>query len=720
VDAERIRQIVRRQNKNCLFGITDSFNLGYGGIRQRKFDFVTQALYYDGRDVGGVFLYKFRPGVNYQWVRKNADTAMEDVFACDILADFLPYLKVFDKRYAENIQIVEKALAGKATLKRIDLRHREINFRRVEDLRRFLRAIEEVADTYDLDTINEYTALKVEGKRLVLRVGIENFRESRSLRNNLKGLRSTFRGWWGSRSAAAAVSPSIEQAGATRKRDIGSSHLNNPLQSSISDPDGGSIRRLTSEILEQCAVFEHHHTRARSFLKDYTLCMYLLEKFLKNTGRRDECVIYYNIETRRTVRGLSPHQIKAILKNREAKETYRIDSKTIKGFLAFLEEFVRLNRLKRYSSPYAAEGEIMAELVDWIIKNQVPKRQKPRRRRAAAASAVNSAPARAKPTAGQAAAGPAVSNQGPIHAVEIDYPVCGGSLKILSRFFPIEGAFISTASISEEHGAVDMRKQLTMIDSVSARKSVIDASGRSCIENITRIDQWRKIFKQWVQLKLKDNHAHFIFTGGLFEWCIFHHFCVMLEALRETGQGEHKQYSLHLPILGTPRRSKRLIIGLSPKVPEKGFDRESIAELLSAANVAYYRRGRSYVSYKEALERSRLNYSVYFDGVMITSNCGEKGSQPLVRLFLWSDVKSMAAKYLRSPRPGRCVRGWHDPAKDLSTTVGRNGNLMTGRHRECIPPIEAESSRRPPTSPGRAAGPARRLKTMNPQPVKNE
>ncbi|TRZ50157.1 hypothetical protein D4Q80_00760, partial [bacterium] len=113
---------------------------------------------------------------------------MEDVSACDILADMLPYLRVFDKRYEDNIKIVEEALRGKAVVKRIDLRTLEINFRRVGSLWRagslynFLSAIEEVTDPCDLGNINEYTALKVEGKRLILRVGIENFAESRSLR----------------------------------------------------------------------------------------------------------------------------------------------------------------------------------------------------------------------------------------------------------------------------------------------------------------------------------------------------------------------------------------------------------------------------------------------------------------------------------------------------------------------------------------------------------
>lgn len=205
-DPVRIRDIVRKKNPDCVFGITDSFNLGYENPRpERDFDFITHVIYYEDSDYGAVIIAKNNKPLtqvwnNPYWSRKNRGVAMSEDIATTAMWYVLPYLRVFDQRYDENLDRVTKILNKVVTTRRLDKRNLEIVFKDREERLRFLSiarksklitVFDKVQDEYFF--INEWTSIMVpilDSNSLILRIGIEETedleREFRDIVEELK------------------------------------------------------------------------------------------------------------------------------------------------------------------------------------------------------------------------------------------------------------------------------------------------------------------------------------------------------------------------------------------------------------------------------------------------------------------------------------------------------------------------------------------------------
>ncbi|MDP2939963.1 MAG: hypothetical protein Q8O13_07795, partial [Candidatus Omnitrophota bacterium] len=106
---------------------------------------------------------------------------MSEDNACEALWYVLPYLRVFDERFEENLKVVTEALKEVALVQRIDKRHLRIEFLKSKQAKRFLKLakgsilidVDEGQDDYFY--LNEWTSLKKLGKAnaFILRVGIE-------------------------------------------------------------------------------------------------------------------------------------------------------------------------------------------------------------------------------------------------------------------------------------------------------------------------------------------------------------------------------------------------------------------------------------------------------------------------------------------------------------------------------------------------------------------
>lgn len=188
VDPVRVRDIVKKQSPSSLFGITDSFSLGYGAERvQRDFDFVTHVFYHQDSDYGAVVVSKNKMPLgqvwhNPYWSRKNRATAMSEDTAVTVLWYVLPYLRIFDERFDENRDTAEEVLSRVAPIKRLDQRHLEMTFASPTAKEAFMKACQgalilkmdhsEAGYFY----LNEWTALlpsENDPLSLILRVGID-------------------------------------------------------------------------------------------------------------------------------------------------------------------------------------------------------------------------------------------------------------------------------------------------------------------------------------------------------------------------------------------------------------------------------------------------------------------------------------------------------------------------------------------------------------------
>lgn len=191
MDPASIRDIAKAKNPHCLFGITDSFNLGYGGTREdRDFDFITHALYYDNSNYGAVLLTRNRRPLNQvwhnpNWSRKGRATAMSEDTAVASLWYILPYLRVFDDRFDENMAAAEAAFSKIGQVEKVDKRHLKVTFRSGKAWDAFMR---EARNSILIDTkpsgklyfyLNEWTSIAPSSGyvsdtyNIVLRVGIE-------------------------------------------------------------------------------------------------------------------------------------------------------------------------------------------------------------------------------------------------------------------------------------------------------------------------------------------------------------------------------------------------------------------------------------------------------------------------------------------------------------------------------------------------------------------
>lgn len=188
VDPVHIREIVKKRNSSSLFGITDSFSLGYAAGRdQRDFDFVTHVFYHQNSDYGAVVVTKNKMPLgqvwhNPYWSRKNRATAMSEDTAVTVLWYVLPYLRIFDERFDENRDAANEVLSKVASIKRLDQRHLEMTFASPATREAFMKACQSalILKTDQSDAgyfyLNEWTALlpsKNDPRSLILRVGID-------------------------------------------------------------------------------------------------------------------------------------------------------------------------------------------------------------------------------------------------------------------------------------------------------------------------------------------------------------------------------------------------------------------------------------------------------------------------------------------------------------------------------------------------------------------